>query len=114
MKGVVISVAGGVAEVAYCSDGVGVEIVDFDNMEADGLQSDERDGTLGVAIERAKHNEPDNSKCPRCGSEELEGGAIEIVGRAAGQECSCLKCGAQWSEVYEFREHGEVRGGIES
>ena len=33
MKHVIISVYGGVAEVEYASEGIEVEIVDFDNME---------------------------------------------------------------------------------
>ena len=36
MKHVIISVSGGVAEVEYASEGIAVEIVDFDNMEDSG------------------------------------------------------------------------------
>ena len=44
---------------------------------------------------------PVDGKCPRCGSEEIEGGFVGIEGRLAVQEnCGCLSCGAHWHDVY--------------
>jgi hypothetical protein len=40
MKQVVISVLGGVAEIAYASEGVEVAIVDFDDAKAQGKDGD--------------------------------------------------------------------------
>ena len=54
MKQVVISVRGGVAEVAYASDGVEIAIVDFDNAEAEGKSGEHK---LRYWIARAKRNE---------------------------------------------------------
>jgi uncharacterized Zn finger protein len=44
----------------------------------------------------------DNSKCPVCGSEHLEGGFVEICGMEAVQTVSCTACGACWDEIYTF------------
>lgn len=51
---VVVSVSGGVAEVAYCPPMVDVDIVDMDDLEAEGMDSDERDEFLRVSVETAK------------------------------------------------------------
>lgn len=53
-KQVVISVSGGVAEIAYASEDVEVAIVDLDNAKADG-----KDGVrqLGYWVARAKRDE---------------------------------------------------------
>ncbi len=39
---VVITVLGGVAEVESCPDGIEVEIIDYDNLEAEAEQSAHR------------------------------------------------------------------------
>jgi hypothetical protein len=54
MKQVVISVHGGVAEIAYASDGVDVAIVDFDDAEAEGKSGEHK---LRYWIRRAKRDE---------------------------------------------------------
>ena len=54
MKQVVMSVHGGVAEIAYASDGVEVEIVDFDEAEAEGKSGEHM---LRYWIARAKRDE---------------------------------------------------------
>lgn len=51
---VVISVLGGVAEIAYASPGVGVAIVDFDNAEAEGKSGSHQ---LRYWIGKAKQHE---------------------------------------------------------
>ena len=52
---VVISVQGGVAEIAYASKRVEVAIVDFDDAEAEGKSGDCK---LGYWIGRAKRDGP--------------------------------------------------------
>jgi len=54
MKQVVISVSGGVAEIAYASDGVEVAIVDFDDAEASGKRGERK---LRSWVARAKRDE---------------------------------------------------------
>ena len=50
----VISIYGGVADIAYVSEGVEVAIVDFDNAEAEGKNGDY---LLRKAIRQAKKDE---------------------------------------------------------
>lgn len=57
MKQVVISVIGGVANIEYISEGVVVDIVDFDNAEEEG---DDGDLLLEQAIEKAKKDEKES------------------------------------------------------
>ena len=54
MKQVIISVSGGVAEIAYASAGVEVAIVDFDDAEAEGKSGEHK---LRYLVARAKRNE---------------------------------------------------------
>lgn len=54
MKQVVISVNGGVAEIAYASEGVEVAIVDFDDSEAEGKSGEHK---LRYWVGRAKRDE---------------------------------------------------------
>ena len=60
MKQVVISVNGGVAELAYASEGVEVAIVDFDAAEAEGKSGEHK---LRYWVGRAKRDE----KTPNAG-----------------------------------------------
>jgi transcription elongation factor Elf1 len=41
-------------------------------------------------------------KCPACGSDAVEGGAIDIDGEGAAQECGCPDCGAAWVDCYKL------------
>lgn len=43
----------------------------------------------------------DGVKCPFCGSEEIEGGPVEID-CGANQEVTCLKCERRWFDSYEL------------
>jgi len=49
--------------------------------------------------------------CPICGSDDLEGGPIDIEGNFAIQEMGCILCEATWMDFYRA-EHREdiVRG----
>jgi len=47
-------------------------------------------------------NTADKGKCPICGSEQIDGGFINIEGVEAVQEMTCTECGASWDEVYTF------------
>jgi len=54
MKQVIVSVIGGVADIAYASKGVKVSIVDFDNAEAEGESGVQK---LQYCVARAKCDE---------------------------------------------------------
>ncbi len=54
MKQVVISVSGGVAEIAYASEDVEVAIVDFDDAEAEGKSCEQK---LRYWVARARRDE---------------------------------------------------------
>ena len=57
MKHVIISVYGGVAEVEYASEGIEVEIVDFDNREYEGSSVEEITKELEEEVARAKEED---------------------------------------------------------
>lgn len=44
----------------------------------------------------------DNSTCPHCGGDHIEGGSIEIDHLIASQACTCNDCDAEWNELYSF------------
>ena len=46
---------------------------------------------------------PDNAHCPVCGSEDCDGGPVEIEFNRAYQPCRCAECGSEWNDVYQFR-----------
>ena len=48
--------------------------------------------------------------CPLCNSGQIEGGNIQIDGKEAWQPVSCLKCGGQWTEVYEANIRINIEG----
>ena len=57
------------------------------------------------AEETAQAKAPTFGVCPKCGSDEIEGGFIGIEGCLAVQEnMGCLSCAAHWHDVYEFVE----------
>lgn len=41
-------------------------------------------------------------KCPKCASDEVEGGSVEIDDGVATQDSNCLVCGFEWVCVYTF------------
>lgn len=44
----------------------------------------------------------DQSKCPFCGSEDINGGHMEVDGGSTWQEVDCNKCGESWQDVYTY------------
>jgi hypothetical protein len=40
--------------------------------------------------------------CPRCGSHDLEGSALDIEGSSTSQEIICAACYLVWIDVYEL------------
>ena len=57
MKHVIISVYGGVAEVEYASEGIEVEIVDFDDILATGGSFEDANQELKEEAARAKEED---------------------------------------------------------
>ena len=65
---------------------------------------------LGAELYGEAAKEPkNNSRCPNCGSEDVEGGAVDICENAATQPCSCLECDATWVDTYVFDGVDELR-----
>ncbi len=50
------------------------------------------------------------TKCPKCGSENLEYDCLEIDASEVWQPAKCLSCGFRWLEVYTF-SHNESSDG---
>ena len=40
--------------------------------------------------------------CPNCGSEQIEGGSIDVEGENAYQQVSCNDCDQQWNDIYQL------------
>ena len=40
------------------------------------------------------------NRCPACGSDDIEGGDMEIDSAGAGQVVNCHACGADWVDCY--------------
>jgi len=53
-------------------------------------------GEIVTSKEYAKHS----WECPVCGSDEIEGSAVEIDGEGASQEIRCNKCYSKWVDVH--------------
>lgn len=47
-------------------------------------------------------------KCPACGSDQVEGGSIEVNAGGAYQAVSCKDCQATWNEVYKLVGYSEL------
>lgn len=45
-------------------------------------------------------SEPDH--CPFCGSDDIEGDRMEIMGTSAYQPIKCNKCGKKWDDIYKL------------
>lgn len=54
--------------------------------------------------------ELDDSKCPVCGGDDIQGGHVVIDFNGAYQECTC-SCGAYWNNLYTFKGSSEIREG---
>ncbi len=61
----------------------------------------------GTAIIEKGYSQEDylkaSSNCLLCGSDEIEGGFVEIDGNSATQKVSCFNCGGSWVDVYELK-----------
>ena len=40
------------------------------------------------------------SKCPSCKSVSIEGESVQIDGKGAWQDMSCIECGLLWTDIY--------------
>ncbi len=49
-----------------------------------------------------KYLSGDGTRCPFCGSEDIEGGSFNCEGRTAWQNISCPKCNNEWQDVYQL------------
>lgn len=56
-----------------------------------------------------QYREASGGVCPCCGSENIEGGSIDIQGRSAYQEVSCLECDASWNDVYHLAGYNDLK-----
>jgi len=57
-----------------------------------------------------KYIESGYSECPYCREEDIQGSMVEIDGRSAFQEMSCLNCHKNWNDIYtlvNIEEAGE-------
>lgn len=44
------------------------------------------------------------TKCPKCKSENIEGGSVEIDCNGASQDVTCLDCNAEWTDIYTLTD----------
>ena len=56
-----------------------------------------------------EHVKTKGEKCPRCGSTEIEGDAIDIIGEFAVQPVGCMECDAEWMNEYTLSGYGELK-----
>uniref|UniRef100_A0A6M3M5T5 Uncharacterized protein n=1 Tax=viral metagenome TaxID=1070528 RepID=A0A6M3M5T5_9ZZZZ len=42
------------------------------------------------------------TSCPYCGSQEIQGGFIEVDAGSAWQSIDCLECGKGWKDIYRL------------
>jgi len=58
--------------------------------------------------DRLRDPQPEgNETCPECGSDQIEGGPIDIIGTEAMQPMNCPSCGWHWSDTYAYVEPPE-------
>lgn len=55
--------------------------------------------TPDMQLERCKQN-----RCPKCGSDQVEGHEVEIMPGSARQDVSCADCEAEWAEFYVMND----------
>lgn len=51
--------------------------------------------------------------CPCCGSGDIEGEAVDIIGDTAQQRVGCLVCDASWLDVYQLKRYILLEAGEE-
>lgn len=42
------------------------------------------------------------SKCPYCGSDQIEGESVDISSGSASQLVNCLECNSNWVDIYKL------------
>lgn len=62
------------------------------------------DGVMRVLANGAekRYIKKGGSKCPVCGSTNVEGDSFEADGGEVWQEVGCAQCGAQWMDYYRL------------
>lgn len=50
--------------------------------------------------QREKYIAQGGVRCPYCGSEDLDGGSVQIDRGTASQDITCLDCGKEWEDTY--------------
>jgi predicted nucleic-acid-binding Zn-ribbon protein len=55
-----------------------------------------------TTIEMQRYVKEGGTRCPNCGSRDLEGRSVEINAGHATQSVDCLGCGAAWYEKYQL------------
>ena len=64
-----------------------------------------------TVLTEKEYVEVKGTKCPACGSIELEGRSINIEGGSARQGMCCLDCGAFWEDVYKLEGYDLLNKG---
>lgn len=58
--------------------------------------------------QRKKYLKEGGVNCPFCGSEDIEGGHIDIDAGGAWQHITCLNCEKRWNDMYVLTDVEEV------
>jgi len=58
--------------------------------------------------QKAAYLEVRGACCPRCQSDEISGGHVEINDGFAWQNVDCKACGAEWQDVYSLTSVDDV------
>jgi hypothetical protein len=68
-------------------------------------------GSHGWRVDEKKYIRQGGTRCPFCGSDEIEGSSVEVDGGSAWQEVACNNCDSQWQDVYLLREINDLQDG---
>ena len=49
------------------------------------------------------------SGCPRCGSNNINGGGVEVDIGGAWQSVSCTECELEWTDIYNLRNVTNIK-----
>jgi len=55
---------------------------------------------LLTSKQKAEYIKNKGTKCPFCGSEDIEGDSFDVNEGKASQEMSCLDCEESWYDIY--------------
>jgi len=53
-------------------------------------------------IDEKKYIRAGGTKCPFCGSDEIEGSSVEVDSSSAWQEVGCNNCDSEWNDIYKL------------